>query len=198
MLAIAVASLAGCGSGTGQAITLDQCESFPAEGDWSADGEMIRTAGEVKGYLATRQAYGGDGVITVQYQFQPSRDGDMPDAAANTGLLFHIAEEDRVWPVCIEAQGKWSEMGELKANGGLDDVGATLMGPRRDAVREKVGLWNELRIEIADGRVKSYVNGVPVAESGTGGRTSGRIGIQSERYPVLFREFRTTLTPSDP
>ena len=186
--AVLLTTFGGCAD-EARTLTVADCDAFPAA-TWTQRDDSpgtFATDGEVKGYLATRESF-GDAIVSVEYRFLPI-DGELPGEDANTGLLLLIDDTDSVWPVCVEAQGKWAEMAELKSNGGLDTVEATVSSRQRDAARRPVGSWNQLRTTIADGRIRVRLNGVPVAESDTAGRTSGRIGVQSERFPVEFRNW---------
>lgn len=187
-LSLLVWLIPGCDGGTTTQLTLDLLTGYPSSAGWvQGDDGTLRTDGREKGYLASQQSF-GDSVVTLEYRFD-SVDGALPTPQANTGLLLLIDDADRVWPVCIEAQGKWVEMGELKSNGGLAAVKTTLRRRQRDAARRSPGQWNTLTARVEAGRVAVSLNGVLVSTSDTAGRTGGRIGVQSEGHPLTVRRF---------
>ena len=179
------------------AITRADCEPFP-EADWTESDGVITTDGVVKGYLATTALY-GPGTITLEYRFLPNEGGSLPDESANTGLLLLMSTEDRIWPNCIEAQGKFAELAELKANGTgeIGDVNPLFDDATRDNARRPVGQWNSLRVTITPDEVRSVLNDMPIALCRTNGRVGGRIGIQSEGFPVEFRNWTVTAAKVD-
>ena len=193
IVAVALGGVVGCSSPP-QSLQLADFESFPEDIAFEeTEAGVILAAAGGRGYLATRERF-GDAVVSLEYRWPLPSSGVAgstvevePPSNPNTGLLLLIAEEDRVWPVCIEAQGKYEEMAELKSNGGLEAVTSKIDTPRRDRVRRPVGQWNQLVARIEEGRIRVQLNGVPVAESDTAGLTSGRIGLQSEGDEVEFR-----------
>ncbi len=154
------------------------------------EGEMIVLAGDARGYLHTGDAYRD---FTLRLDVRWPNAAELPEderANANTGVLVFITGEDKVWPKCLEVQGKWSELGHIKSNTKdvtvevRDDQGA------REQARKPVGEWNSLEIVSKDGALTSFLNGTKIAESDATELREGRIGFQAERYDVEFRNVR--------
>jgi hypothetical protein len=175
-------------------IKLTDCRVFPptaagAEPTWSetAEGLLVST-GDPRGYLYTAESY-GDFTLRLEFRY-PLEDG-MPPAdptRANTGVLIFIGEEHRVWPRCLEVQGRFDEMAHIKSN--ARDVSVELAeydAAARDAARRPIGEWNRLTITSQDGTVTSELNGRRIARSQPTALRSGPIGLQAEGYPVEFR-----------
>ena len=109
---------------------------------------------------------------------------------ANTGVLVFITGDDKIWPKCLEVQGKWSELGHIKSN--AKDVTVEVRDDQaaREQARKPVGEWNSLEIVSKDGALTSYLNGTKIAESDPTELREGRIGLQAERFDVEFRNVR--------
>jgi len=143
---------------------------------------------EGRGYVATKETF-GNFTLRLEYRF-PNEEGitDPEELAAfNSGVFVLLQEPHKVWPSCLEVQGKWSEIGHIKSNDRDITIEVTDNEEARQKARKPVGEWNELKIVARDGAVTSYVNGTKVCESEPIERESGLIGLQSEGYKVEFR-----------
>ena len=158
------------------------------EGKW--DASTIDIAGG-RGYLPSSTLYGPDFTLTYEYRFPEA--ASMPEEKrpnCNTGCLLFITGEDKVWPRCLEVQGKWSETASIKSNARDVQVTATLDEPARDAARKPPGEWNRVEVVSRGGALTVSLNGVQVATSEPTDLTHGRIGFQAEGFPVEFRDVR--------
>ena len=67
---------------------------------WSVTNGVIHCNGSAIGYLRTKQSY-SNYVVTVVWRFIK-----VAPTADNTGVLVQIQPPDKVWPKCIQNQGK--------------------------------------------------------------------------------------------
>ena len=63
---------------------------------------------------------------------------------------------------------------------------------RKEEVKEPLKEWHEMRLEVRDGLVKVYLNGILVNEAAAHEK-SGRIVLREERSKLEFRQI--TLLP---
>ncbi|MCA9115519.1 MAG: DUF1080 domain-containing protein, partial [Planctomycetaceae bacterium] len=97
--------------------------------------------------------------------------------------------------VCLEVQGKYIELAQIKSNARDLKVEAETDIPARDRARKPPEEWNQLEITARAGALTVKLNGEQVSHSQPAVRngsplTEGRIGLQSEGSPVTFRNIR--------
>ncbi len=158
---------------------------------WTSTGGILHCTGKPRGYLHSRKTY-KNFTLRLDYRFTPPTDAAAAEKA-NTGFLVYITEPHRLWPVCLEVQGKQPEMGQIKANGRVDVIDAA--GVRddesaRQKARKPVGEWNSIEIVSRDGGLTSFLNGTKICENKPGELRDGAIGIQAEDFEVQFRRIR--------
>ncbi|MBA3315816.1 MAG: DUF1080 domain-containing protein [Planctomycetota bacterium] len=156
----------------------------------SQDGDSILLQGDARGYLHSKKPYRD---FTLRLDVRWPNTAELPEderANANTGMLVFITGADKIWPKCLEVQGKWSELGHIKSN--AKDVTVEVRDDQaaRERARKPVGEWNSLEIVAKDGALTSILNGVKIAESDPTELREGRIGFQAERFDVEFRNVR--------
>jgi len=158
------------------------------EPTWSEDTGILKCSGEPRGYLYTSEGH-RNFVLRFDYRFEPA---DNPDDVAklNTGVLVYISDEDKIWPVSLEVQGKHVEMGQIKSNGGVAAVDIADDDAARQNARKAPGEWNSVEVVSHEGALTAFVNGTKICESKPGELSEGRIGFQSERAKVEFRNIR--------
>lgn len=163
---------------------------------WRIVGDVIECSGTPNGYFATRKVYGN---FVLRFEFRYVRPDDLTDEAAfrgNSGYLLHIAGEPKVWPRCIEVQGRNSDVGKIFALGGAPGVVASEKLEAREEARRPVGEWNRLEITSRDGEITARLNGVVVCTAKAGGDLpAGPIGFQSEGAGIHFRNLRIKELP---
>ena len=161
----------------------------PAE-TWVVTNGVIRCSGKSVGYLRTEKSF-GDYKLTVEWRFV-----SLAPKADNTGVLVHMQLPDKVWPACVQVQGKHGRQGDLflmagaesKEHRGLD---ANTALPLRGESNEKpVGEWNTCETICETNSVKSLINGKLMNETSECTVTSGFIGFQSEGAVFEIREIR--------
>ena len=147
---------------------------------WTVTNGVIHCTGKPNGYLRTKQSY-RDYTLTVEWRFVK-----IAPKADNTGVLVHMQLPDKVWPMCIQNQGKHNNQGDLiymagaesKEHKGMD---ANTPVPKQWPSNEKpVGEWNTILTVCPTNDVKAYVNGRFMNEGTECTLSSGFIGFQSE------------------
>jgi hypothetical protein len=178
-----------------QLINFDQMAVFPTDGSaaqtWTAEGDEFLCTGKPKCYLHTKTPY-GNGTLRFDYKFEPDPKITDPAKLAghNTGVLLFIQEPHAVWPKSIEVQGKHSEMGQLRPNGGAVAVEFQDSPDVRESARKPVGEWNAVEIVTKAGAITASINGQVVAVGQPGELTRGLIGLQAEGHRLRYRHLR--------
>ena len=156
-------------------------------GIWSVTNGLIHCMGKPIGYLRTEKSF-RDYKLTVEWRFVK-----IAPKADNTGVLVHIQLPDKVWPLCVQVQGKHDRQGDLflmegaeaKEHKGMDKNTPV---PMRGASQENpVGQWNKAETICIRNQVESFINGKFVNEISECTVTSGFIGIQSEGGDIEIR-----------
>lgn len=171
-------------------------DSFNAEEDtWQVTAEGLLCSGKPKGYLHSKDTF-QNFTWRLSYRFpRPDRLTDDLQFKANTGFLVYISGEHKIWPVCLEVQGKYSEMGAIKENGGAERPEVIDQAEVRRKARKAVGEWNDLEITSRDGSLVVRLNGEEVARSQPAFLSSGAVGIQSEGFSFEVRRMRIRIDP---
>ena len=146
--------------------------------------------GSGRAYAHTRKSYKN---FTLRFDVRWPNAAELSEEDrpnANTGVLVFITGEHKIWPKCLEVQGKWSELGHIKSNAKEVTVTVRDNEDARQQARKPVGEWNSIEIVAKDGALTSYVNDVKIAESDPTELVEGPIGFQAERYDVEFRNVR--------
>ena len=154
---------------------------------WSVTNGIIHCTGKPSGYLRTKQAY-SNYIVTVVWRFLK-----IAPKADNTGVLVHIQPPDKVWPICIQNQGKSGRQGDLfvmadaecKEHKGMNaNTPVPMCGPPNE---NPVGDWNTNVTVCAGNDVKAIINGKLENEITECTISSGFIGIQSEGADIEIR-----------
>jgi Domain of Unknown Function (DUF1080) len=154
---------------------------------WSVTNGLIHCTGKPIGYLRTTQVY-SNYFLTVSWRFVK-----VAPKADNTGILVHIQPPDKVWPRCVQVQGKHTRLGDLfvmagaecKEHRGLD--ANTPVAFKDDSAENPVGEWNKAETICIHGKVESFINGKFMNEISECTINSGYIGIQSEGGDIEIR-----------
>jgi hypothetical protein len=165
--------------------------SQPSE-TWAITNGVVHCNGQPYGYMRTRQAY-RDYKLTVEWRFVK-----VAPRADNTGILLHVTEPDKIWPVAIECQGQSRRHGDVILMGGTSCKAGgepkTGRVPMQGEPNEKpVGDWNIYEIICAGDTMKASVNGKVLNDLTDCSVSSGFIAIQSEGGEFEVR--RVTLEP---
>ncbi len=154
---------------------------------WSVTNGVIHCTGTPVGYLRTTQSY-SNYFLTVEWRFRK-----IAPKADNTGILVHLQLPDKVWPQCIQVQGKHTRQGDLflmegaeaKEHKGMDKN--TPVPLRGESVENPVGEWNKAETICLNHHVESFINGKFVNEVTECTLDDGFIGIQSEGGDIEIR-----------
>ena len=155
---------------------------------WSVTNGVIHCTGTPVGYLRTKQSY-RNYVLTVEWRFVKIAPG-----ADNSGVFVHMQLPDKVWPMCIQNQGRSGHQGDLflmegaesKEHKGMDKNTPV---PMRGKSNEKsVGEWNTNVTVCAGNDVKARINGKFMNEITECTISSGFVGIQSEGGEIEIRK----------
>lgn len=166
-------------------------EAFDAGADtWAATAEGLKCSGKPKGYLYSKQPY-QNFTLRVDYRFpKPDNLKDETKFKGNTGFLIYVTGEHKLWPMCLEVQGKHVQMAAIKENGGAEPVKAEDDDAARQQARKPVGQWNSLEIVSKDGALAVSLNGTPISKCEPDFLSEGPIGIQAEDHPFEVRRLR--------
>jgi len=157
---------------------------------WSVTNGVIHCNGAAVGYLRTLQNY-SNYVVTVEWRFvkvAPKKD--------NTGVLVHMQLPDKVWPPCIQNQGKSGRQGDLFVMSGVEckehlaiSTNANTPVPLRGEPNEKaIGEWNTNATVCFGRTVAANINGKLLNAITECTVSSGFIGIQSEGADFEIRK----------
>jgi len=157
---------------------------------WSVTNGVIHCTGTPTGYLRTKQSY-SNYIVTVEWRFVK-----IAPKADNSGVLVHMQLPDKVWPMCVQNQGKSGRQGDLFVMAGAECKEHLALGkdantpvPLRGEANEKaIGEWNTNVTVCAGNNVKAIINGKLLNEIMECTLSSGFIGIQSEGGDIEIRQ----------
>ncbi len=154
---------------------------------WSVENGLIHCSGKPTGFLRTEKSY-KDYELTVEWRFvriAPKQD--------NSGILVHMQPQDKIWPPCVQVQGKSGRQGDVflmagaEATEHLGKDANTALPFHGESHEKPVGEWNLIRVICKGDAVKVFVNGVESNAISGCTVTSGGIGIQSEGGELEIR-----------
>ena len=168
---------------------------------------MVRSSGEEYGYIVTKEEY-GDYYLRMEFKWGDETWEPRKDKARDSGILYHVHGENKIWPSSIEYQfieggtgdilvvngPSMTVKGERKSKGRFDRFGKGewkdqlgYRDPNGDPEKAR-GKWNVVEM-ISDGdHVKYWLNGKVVNEGTEATVTKGKILFQSEGAEVFFRK----------
>ena len=123
----------------------------PPRATWSVTNGVIHCTGKPTGYLRSTGVY-QDYELTVEWRFvrvAPKLD--------NTGILVNMQLPDKVWPVCVQVQGKHTRQGDLFLMAGAESQehrgmdANTPLPLRGESNEHPVGEWDTVRTVCAAG-----------------------------------------------
>lgn len=158
---------------------------------WKVQDGALICSGKPTGFLRTKNEYS---------EFKLTFDWRWPEKPGNSGVLLYMSSEDKVWPLCMEAQLMHARAGDIVGMGCDFNENKTEQGsfirytPRlHDSNEAKPGDWNSYEIVCKDNTMELTING-RLQNKATGiSLRKGYIGFQSEGVPIVFRNI--TLTP---
>lgn len=175
----------------------------------------VHVSGAEFGYIITDKEY-ENYYLHVMFRWGEQTYEPRKDKARDSGVLFHVNGEDKIWPHSIEFQmieggtgdiilvgdTRLTVKGETKDKGRFDRFGK---GPWKDVagyrdpnneVEKRRGKWNCLELWAIGGTIRYHVNHKLVNEGSRSSLTKGRILFQSEGAEVYFKtmDLRPILT----
>ncbi len=159
------------------------------ESVWSVQDGVLICKGDPPGYIRTKDKY-TNFILRLQWRFSP-----VTKKAGNSGVLFRMSGEDKVWPKSLEAQLMSTNAGDFYGIGGFKYVGDPARTKDRftgktHGAERPVGEWNEYEIIVNKGDVILYVNGEELNHATGAEETPGFICLQSEGAEIHFRDIR--------
>ena len=157
---------------------------------WSVTNGVIHCTGKPTGYLRTTQSFSNYS-LTVEWRFVK-----IAPKADNSGVLVHMQLPDKVWPQCVQNQGKSGRQGDLFVMAGAECKEHLALGkdantpvPLRGEANEKaIAEWNTNVTVCAGNKVKAIINGKLLNEITECTISSGFIGLQSEGGDIEIRK----------
>jgi hypothetical protein len=176
---------------------------------------VIHVSGAEMGYLITKQEY-ANYYLRAEFKWGEATHAPREGMARDSGILYHIQGEQKVWPTSIEYQICEGQTGDFYMTDGAALTGTDghrETGPPGSAARIKRigegpwqnvtgyrdpageiekphGEWNVVEIVVQGDNVKHYLNGKLVNEGTRAYPASGKILIQSEGAEIYFRDIK--------
>jgi hypothetical protein len=164
---------------------------------WSIENGVIHCKGTPNGYIKTVGEY-ENYALHLEWRWV--------DRPTNSGVLLHTTGEDKIWPLCVEAQLKHQNAGDfvtiqkgsaITVNGERHQPAANkiyhLIPKQHDSSEKPAGQWNSYGIVCKDGSITLTVNGVLQNTATKSTLTRGAICLQSEGSPIEFRNISITI-----
>jgi hypothetical protein len=171
-------------------IWLEDADADPKD-TWKVQDGTIWCTGKPTGFLRTKQQY-NDYKLELEWQW--------PEKPGNSGVLVHMGGEEKIWPLCMEAQLMHKRAGDIIGMGYTFNENKAKKGgfisytPHMvDPSEKEIGQWNKYEITCKGDTIEASING-RLQNKATGVNISkGYIGLQSEGVPIVFRNIKLTL-----
>lgn len=163
---------------------------------WTVSDGILKGNGKPTGFLITEKEY-DNYVLKLKWRYPKNLKVGL------SGVLIHCQKENRVWPVCVEAQLRSGRAGDLWLQTAAE-VKLTVDDARRDAqdktrrhiwrspkdenIEKPFGEWNEYEIACRGGSITVVVNGKRVNEGTDCNLRKGRIALQAESTEIEFKD----------
>ena len=160
------------------------------KGVWKVQDGELRCSGNPVGFLRTKQEY-SDYKLVFEWRWA--------EKPGNSGVLLRMGGEEKIWPLCMEAQLMNARAGDLIGMGcDFNENKAKKGGPisytprMNDSNEKKSGGWNKYEIVCKGDTIEVTING-QLQNKATGvSIRKGYIGLQSEGVPIMFRNIKLT------
>ena len=163
---------------------------------WSVQDGVLRCEGKPSGYIRTTGEY-SNYKLHVEWRWA--------DEPSNSGILLHTTGEDKLWPLCVEAQLMHENAGDLVTiqNGSAITVNGErhtptgdkfykIISKQRNSSEHPAGQWNSYDILCKDNTIQLTVNGILQNTATESTLVAGAICLQSEGSPIEFRNIKLT------
>lgn len=160
---------------------------------WSVKDGVIACKGEPRGYLRSNKKY-KNFIFRAEWRFQKEGWTQAPERWPNAGFFIYASEAaGERWPKSfVEVQGHYGEAGSLFSGG--------IQGAKRGPIvkdRVPFGDWDRYEITSRDGQVRVELNGKLVNEGWGADPAEGYICLQSEGWPVFYRNVKIKELPDE-
>jgi len=172
-----------------------------------AENGIIHVSGKEFGYIITKKEF-TDYYLRAEFKWGEGTYSSREGQARDSGILYHVQGEQKVWPRSIEFQIVEGGTGDFwMTDGGavtgpdgvrvtskIDRIGkgpwSNVTGYRDPVgeVEKPHGEWNQLELVVQGDHVKQFVNGKLANEGSQAFPSSGKILFQSEGAEVYFRK----------
>ena len=182
---------------------------------FSVEHGVLHVSGKEMGYVITKQPF-HNFYLRAEFKWGEGTFGERAGKARDSGILYNVQGEQKVWPRSIEFQITEGGTGDFWMTDGAALTGRDgkrVTGPAGSALRidhigkgpsknvtgfrdpvgdlEKPhGQWNVLELVVHGNDVKQYVNGKLANEGTDPFPTEGKILFQSEGAEVYFRDMK--------
>jgi hypothetical protein len=179
---------------------------------FTAENGVIHVSGKEFGYIITKKEFASY-YLRAEFKWGEGTYAPRAGHARDSGILYHVQGEQKVWPRSIEFQIIEGGTGDFwMTDGGAitGRDGVRVTGPPGSALKiDRIGKgawqdvagfrdpagelekprgeWNLLELVAQGDRVKQFVNGELANEGSQAFPSSGRILFQSEGAEVFFR-----------
>lgn len=169
----------------GWKLVLADASADPAAA-WEAAGGVLRLHSASAGYLRTEKTF-SNYQLHAEWRWAP---GANPKS--NSGVLVHVQGADKVWPLCIQAQLKIGQAGQLigmetPLPGVPEEKNQWKLNRAEPASERPLGEWNAIDIRASKDTLEVFVNGVRQNRVERLAVREGAIALQLEGQPVEFR-----------
>lgn len=164
-------------------------------GVFSVKDGLLHITGQEFGYIVTNKKF-NDFHLVVEFKWGEKKYPPRENRMRDNGILYCVADSDRVWPRAIECQIQEGDCGDFWL---IDSVTLIVDSVRSQATKntriakkkdneKPTGEWNRLEIIFEKGKCIHIMNGVVVNEGMDASLRTGRILIQSEGAEIYYRK----------
>jgi hypothetical protein len=188
---------------------------------FSVENGVVHVSGKTFGYFITKKEY-SNYYLRAEFKWGEGTYAPRAGKARDSGILYHVVGEQKVWPRSIELQIQEGGTGDIWLTDGAalqSKDGRTVVGPPGKAsridrfnkgpwkdvvdyrdpqgeVEKPHGEWNVVELAVQGDHVWHFVNGKLVNEGTQANPASGKILFQSEGAEIFFRNISMApLTP---
>lgn len=180
---------------------------------FKVENGVIHVSGTEMGYLITKREF-DNYYLRAEFKWGEATHAPREGMARDSGILYHVQGEQKVWPTSLEYQICEGQTGDFYMTDGAALTGTDgkrVTGPPNGAARiirigegpwqnvkgyrdpngdiEKPhGEWNVVEIVAQGDNAKHYLNGKLVNEGTKAYPASGKILLQSEGAELYFRD----------
>jgi hypothetical protein len=137
-------------------IWLEDADADPKD-TWKVQDGTIWCTGKPTGFLRTKQQY-NDYKLELEWQW--------PEKPGNSGVLVHMGGEEKIWPLCMEAQLMHKRAGDIIGMGYTFNENKAKKGgfisytPHMvDPSEKEIGQWNKYEITCKGDTIEASING---------------------------------------